>query len=58
VIVPVPLIFGTYEMRIGERFSPPSLVADGRQLRADVLTEMVVFAAVAGYDRQKSKRDF
>jgi cation diffusion facilitator family transporter len=47
-IVPVPLLFGTYEMRVGERFSSPSLAADGRQFRADVLTEMVVFAAVAG----------
>ena len=47
-IVPVPLLFGTYEMRVGKNFSSPSLVADGRQFRADVLTEMVVFAAVAG----------
>jgi cation diffusion facilitator family transporter len=47
-IVPVPLLFGTYEMKIGEKFSSPSLVADGRQFRADVLTESVVFAALAG----------
>jgi cation diffusion facilitator family transporter len=47
-LVPVPLLFGTYEMRVGERYGSPSLVADGRQFRADVLTEMVVFAAVAG----------
>jgi len=47
-IVPVPLIFGTYEMKVGEKFSSPSLVADGRQFRADVLTELVVFAALAG----------
>jgi len=47
-IVPVPLIFGTYEIKVGENFSSPSLVADGRQFRADVLTESVVFAALAG----------
>jgi len=47
-IVPIPLLFGTYEMRIGKRFSSPSLVADGRQFRADVLTELVVFAALVG----------
>jgi len=47
-IVPVPLLFGTYEMKVGKRFSSPSLVADGRQFRADVLTELVVFAALAG----------
>jgi cation diffusion facilitator family transporter len=47
-IVPVPLLFGTYEMRIGKKFNSPSLVADGRQFRADVLTELVVFAALAG----------
>lgn len=53
-IVPVPLLFRTYKMRVGERYGPPSLVADGRQFRADVLTEMVVFAALAGTDCQKS----
>ncbi len=47
-IVPVPLLFGTYEMKVGKMFNSPSLVADGRQFRADVLTELVVFAALAG----------
>jgi len=47
-IVPVPLLFGTYEMKVGKNFSSPSLIADGRQFRADVLTEFVVFAALAG----------
>jgi len=47
-IVPVPLIFGTYEKKVGERYSSPSLAADGRQFQSDVLTELVVFAAVAG----------
>jgi len=47
-IVPIPLIFGTYEMRVGEMYASPSLVADGRQFRADVLTELVVFAGLAG----------
>jgi len=47
-IVPVPLLFGTYEMRVGKKFNSPSLVADGSQFRADVLTESVVFFAVVG----------
>jgi cation diffusion facilitator family transporter len=47
-IVPIPLIFGPYEMRVGEMYASPSLVADGRQFRADVLTELVVFAGLAG----------
>ena len=47
-LVPVPLLFGSYEVRVGKKHSSPSLVADGRQFRADVLTELVVFAALAG----------
>ncbi len=47
-IVPIPFLFGTYEMRVGKMHNSPSLVADGRQFRADVLTELVVFAALAG----------
>lgn len=47
-LVPVPLIFGSFEMRVGKKHSSPSLVADGRQFRADVLTELVVFAGLAG----------
>jgi len=53
-IVPVPLLFGTYENERRREVGLLSLVADGRQFRADVLTEMVVFAALAGADRQKS----
>jgi len=47
-IVPIPLLFGTYEMKVGGIHNSPSLVADGRQFRTDVLTELVVFAALAG----------
>ncbi len=48
VIISLLLFLTAYEMRVGERYGSPSLVADGRQFRADVLTEMVVFAALAG----------
>jgi divalent metal cation (Fe/Co/Zn/Cd) transporter len=47
-IVPVPLLFDTYEMKVGERYSSPRLAADGRRFRADVLTDFLVFAALAG----------
>lgn len=47
-IVPVPLLFGSYEMKMGKKFNSPSLIADGSQFRADVLTESVVFFALAG----------
>lgn len=32
--------------------------ADGRQLKADLLTDLFIFAALAGYDRQRSLFDF
>jgi len=48
VLIPVPLLFGTYEMKMGRKFNSPSIAADGNQFRADVLTESVVFFAVAG----------
>jgi cation diffusion facilitator family transporter len=42
----VPLLFGWYEVRMGRRYNSPSLTADGRQFRADVLSASIVFFAL------------
>ncbi|MDK2889616.1 MAG: hypothetical protein PWR21_248 [Methanoculleus sp.] len=46
--IPVPYILGTYEVRVGERYNSPSLIADGQQHRADVLSSSIVFFALLG----------
>ena len=46
----VPWVMGRYFIRMGERTGSPSLVAEGRHRQVDVLSSLVVFAAVlAGY---------
>ena len=47
-LIPVPFLFGEYQIRIGKKFNSPSLIADGTQHRTDVLSSLVVFFAVAG----------
>jgi len=47
-LIPVPFIFGRYEMSIGKKANSPSLVADGSQFKADVLTSLLVFLAMLG----------
>lgn len=47
-LVLVPLLFGRYEVSTGKKFNSPSLVADGSQFRADVLSSSVVFIALVG----------
>lgn len=47
-LIPVPFLFGTYELKVGRRFNSPSLIADGSQFRADVLTSSMVFFALLG----------
>jgi cation diffusion facilitator family transporter len=46
VSVLVPLLFGCYTMKVGRRTGSPALIADGRHRQADVLSSLVVFAAV------------
>ena len=48
VLIPVPFLFGEYQIRVGKKFNSPSMVADGTQHRTDVLSSLVVFFAVAG----------
>jgi len=42
----VPLLFGWYTIRVGNRTGSPALTADGRHRQADVLSSLVVLAAV------------
>jgi cation diffusion facilitator family transporter len=42
-IIPVPLLFGRYEVAVGKKVGSPSLIADGNQFGADVLTSSLVF---------------
>jgi cation diffusion facilitator family transporter len=46
--IPVPYILGTYEVNVGQRYNSPSLIADGRQHRVDVLSSSIVFFALLG----------
>ena len=42
----IPFFFGAYEMRVGRRLNSPSLLADGQEYRAHVLSSGVVFLAL------------
>jgi cation diffusion facilitator family transporter len=46
----VPYLFSRYEIRAGKKYNSPSLIAEGKQFRADVLSASVVlFALLAQY---------
>jgi cation diffusion facilitator family transporter len=45
-LVSVPYLLGTYEIRVGTACHSPSLLADGKQHRVDVLSTSVVFFAL------------
>jgi cation diffusion facilitator family transporter len=47
-LIPIPLIFGRYEIREGKRTNSPSLIADGNQFSADALTASIVLFALIG----------
>jgi len=47
-LVPVPFIFGRYQVHVGRQLNSPSLIADGVQHQADVLTSAVVMVAFLG----------
>ena len=46
-IIPLPYLFGSFQIRVGRKTGSPSLIADGVQHRADVLTSSLVFLALA-----------
>jgi cation diffusion facilitator family transporter len=47
-LIPVPYLFGAYQERVGRRFNSPSIIADGIQHKADVLSSSIVFFAMLG----------
>jgi cation diffusion facilitator family transporter len=47
-LVPVPFLFGRYEAGVGRQFNSPSLIADGKNFRADVLSSSIVFFGLLG----------
>ncbi len=47
-LIPVPFLFGRYEVGMGKRYNSPSLVADGKNFTADVLSSTVVFFGLLG----------
>jgi cation diffusion facilitator family transporter len=47
-MIPVPFLFGLYEVRAGKAANSPSLMADGTQFKADALTESIVLFALIG----------
>jgi predicted Fe-Mo cluster-binding NifX family protein len=47
-LIPIPLLFGSYEIKEGEKANSPSVIADGRQFRADSLTASIVLFALVG----------
>lgn len=48
VLILVPFLFGRYEVRLGQEFNSPALVADGKHFTADVLSSTVVFFGMLG----------
>lgn len=47
-LILIPFFFGRYEVNIGKKANSPSLVADGSQFKADVLSSAIVFIALIG----------
>ncbi len=47
-LILVPFLFGRYEVSVGKKVNSPSLIADGSQFKADVLSSSVVFFALIG----------
>ena len=45
-VIPLPYLFGSYQIRVGKQTGSPSLMADGVQHKADVLTSSLVFLAM------------
>lgn len=44
--VVIPLLFGTYELRLGRKTGSPTLIADARHFQTDVLSSGVVLLAL------------
>ena len=49
ISVLIPFLFGLYTLWVGKRTGSPALIADGRHRQADVLSAVVVLAAVTAH---------
>ena len=47
-LILVPFLFSRYEIRVGRKYNSPSLIADGRQFTADIVSASIVFFALLG----------
>jgi cation diffusion facilitator family transporter len=47
-LIVVPYLFSRYEIKVGKQYNSPSLIADAKQFRADVLSASIVFFALLG----------
>ena len=48
-IIPLPYLFGSFQIKVGKKTGSPSLIADGVQHKADVLTSSLVFLALIAH---------
>ncbi len=44
----IPLIFSTFELRVGKRANSPALIADAKEYRVHIFTTGITFAALVG----------
>ncbi len=47
-MIPIPLLFGRFEVKMGQKANSPSLIADASQFKADALTAFIVLFALLG----------
>lgn len=45
-LVTVPYLLGVYEVKVGQKYNSPGLIADGKQHKVDLLSTLVVFFAL------------
>jgi cation diffusion facilitator family transporter len=48
LMIPIPLLFGRFEVKMGQKANSPSLIADASQFKADALTASIVLFALLG----------
>ncbi len=48
LMIPIPLLFGRFEVRAGQKANSPSLIADGSQFKVDAFTASIVLFALIG----------
>ncbi len=48
LMIPIPILFGRFEVGMGQKANSPSLIADGSQFKADAFTASIVLFALLG----------